>query len=188
MNYVPLLLNLPVFAALLLTRFKPRVGCLSERAAAQALGYTQASWDNLSGNEAEPASADKLWSALSKKEKEAVLVLGYSQLAWDNPWPAAGDKYFAQLTAAEKKAAQELGYNAKSWDNESGNEPQPAANDKGWSEFSNKERAAATVLGYTEFTWDNNPPAMPASEEKSFADLTTECGENATVPHPSEHP
>ena len=135
----------------------------------------------MSGNEAEPASADKLWSELSKKEKEAVLVLGYSQLAWDNPWPAAGDKYFAQLTAAEKAAAQELGYDATSWDNESGNEPQPAAGNKGWSEFSNKERAAASKLGYTEFTWDNAPPAMPASESKSFKDLLTTCGESACV-------
>ena len=85
-------------------------------------------------------------------------------------------------------AARTLGYTQASWDNESGNEPQPAANDKGWSEFSDKERAAATVLGYTEFTWDNSPPAMPSSEEKSFADLTTTCGENVTVLHPSEHP
>ena len=46
MNYVPLLLNLPAFVALLLTRFKTRVGCLSEKEAAEVLGYTQASWDN----------------------------------------------------------------------------------------------------------------------------------------------
>ena len=121
-------------------------------------------------------------------EKKAAVVLGYSQLSWDYPWPAAADKHFAELSVIEQAAAVQLGYDATSWDNESGNEPQPAAGNKGWSEFSNKERAAATVLGYTEFTWDNNPPAMPASEEKNFADLTTECGENATVPHPSEHP
>ena len=153
------------------------------------MGYTQASWDNLSGNEAQPAPAAKAWDELTDIEFRAAVVLGYSsELQWDNPWPAAGDKYFAQLTAAEKAAAQELGYDATSWDNESGNEPQPAANNKGWSEFSDKERAAASKLGYTEFTWDNAPPAMPASESKSFADLLTTCGENASVPHPSEHP
>ena len=146
------------------------------------MGYTEASWDNLSGNEAQPASAAKDWAELSSKEKEAASVLGYSQLSWDYPWPAAGDKYFAQLTAPEKAAAQELGYNALSWDNESGNELQPAVGNKGWSELSDTEKASASKLGYTEFTWDNAPPAMPASESKSFADLLTTCGDTNYSP------
>ena len=99
------------------------------------LGYTQVSWDNLSGNEPQPASADKYWGELSSEEREAAAVLGYSQISWDDPWPAAGDKYFAQLTAAEQAAAQELGYDARSWDNESGLEPQPALLDKQWAEL-----------------------------------------------------
>ena len=116
------------------------------------------------------------------------MVLGYSQLSWDYPWPAAADKHFAKLTTIEQAAAVELGYDATSWDNESGNEQQPAAGSKSWSELSIQEKAAATVLGYTEFTWDNDPPASPASASKSFANLQTTCGENASVAHPLAHP
>ena len=158
-----------------------RIDCVSERTAAQQLGYTQVSWDNDSGKEPQPASSSKKWADFTDVEKKAAVVLGYSQLSWDYPWPATADKHFAKLTVIEQAAAGELGYDATTWDNESGNEQQPAAGSKGWSELSIKEKAAATVLGYTELTWDTDPPASPASVSKDFANLRTTCGENACI-------
>ena len=163
---------------------EPGIGCVSERTAAQQLGFTQVSWDDESGKEPQPASSSKQWADLTAVEKKAAVALGYSQLSWDYPWPAAADKAFAELTAAQQTAAGELGYDATSWDNESGNEQQPAAGSKGWAELSDNERAAATVLGYTELTWDTDPPASPASASKDFANLQTSCGENTCAAHP----
>ena len=59
-------------------------GCTNERAAAAVLGYTPWSWDNFSGKEPQPPSADKSWSELTDKEKAAAKVLGYTGKIWDN--------------------------------------------------------------------------------------------------------
>ena len=175
--------NSYVFAACLLTTFNPGIGCVNERMAIEKMGHTQASWDNESGKEPQPASSSKAWADLTAVEKQAAVVLGYDELSWDFPWPATVSKQFAQLTAAEQAAAVELGYDATSWDNESGDEPQPAAGSTGWSELSNEEKAAAMELGYNgPITWDNDPPALPASASKTFADLNS--GENASVAPP----
>ena len=50
---------------------------LSGQQAAVLLGYTQVSWDNASGKEAQPASASKKWGDLTAQEKSAATVLGY---------------------------------------------------------------------------------------------------------------
>ena len=76
MIYCPVSTRVPdAFAACLLMRLKPWVGCLSERTAAELLGYTQASWDNESGNEQPPATADKAWAELTGTQKAAAAVL-----------------------------------------------------------------------------------------------------------------
>ena len=77
--------------------------CKSEQAAAAALGYTQVSWDNASGEEKQPASTEKAWAELTAKEKAAASVLGYTAKSWDNdsgeePQPASfNDKYWDEL-------------------------------------------------------------------------------------------
>ena len=53
-----------------------RPGCNSEQVAAGILGYTQVSWDNGSGKEQQPVSADKAWAALTQHERSAAMVLG----------------------------------------------------------------------------------------------------------------
>ena len=68
------------------------------------LGYTQASWDNLSGQEQQPWSSIKSWASFTDNEKAAAVVLGYSQTTWDNesgsePQPSSFDKSWAELTA-----------------------------------------------------------------------------------------
>ena len=55
---------------------------LSQQQAATSLGYTQVSWDNASGNEAQPASASKKWADLTAQEKSAATVLGYTASTW----------------------------------------------------------------------------------------------------------
>ena len=56
--------------------------CGSEQDAMRVLGYTQASWDNLSGEEQQPWSSIKYWSSLTPNEKEAAVVLGYTEMTW----------------------------------------------------------------------------------------------------------
>ena len=55
---------------------------LSQQQAAALLGYTQVSWDNESGSEAQPASASKKWAELTTQERFAATVLGYTQQTW----------------------------------------------------------------------------------------------------------
>ena len=81
-----------------------RSGCNSEQVAAGILGYTQVSWDNKSGKEQQPVSADKAWAALTQHERSAAMVLGYTRATWDNKsgsesQPASADKHWAELTA-----------------------------------------------------------------------------------------
>ena len=78
--------------------------CNSEQAGAAVLGFTQVSWDNLSGQEPQPWSSEKAWFELSLNEKAAAVLLGYSQTTWDNnsgsePQPASAVKSWAELTA-----------------------------------------------------------------------------------------
>ena len=81
-----------------------RSGCNSKQVAAGILGYTQVSWDNQSGKEKQPASADKHWAALTQHERLAAMVLGYTRATWDNEsgsesQPLSADKHWAELTA-----------------------------------------------------------------------------------------
>ena len=70
------------------------------------LGYTQASWDNLSGKERQPWSASKSWFEFSDNEKAAAGLLGYTQMTWDNdsgsePRPASAFKSWSELTVCD---------------------------------------------------------------------------------------
>ena len=67
------------------------------------LGYTQASWDNLSGQEQQPWSSIKSWASLTDIEKEGAAVLGYTDITWDNvsgseAQPASANKGWAELS------------------------------------------------------------------------------------------
>ena len=55
---------------------------LSEQQAAVLLGYTQVSWDNASGKEAQPASASTKWTDLTTQERLVATVLGYTEQTW----------------------------------------------------------------------------------------------------------
>ena len=82
-------------------------GCNSEQKAAEVLGYNQFMWDNLSGNETQPASHVKHWAELTVKERAAAVLLGYNQKAWDNesgsePQPVSANMYWVKLTTCGK--------------------------------------------------------------------------------------
>ena len=75
---------------------------LNQKQAAILLGYTQVSWDNTSGKEAQPTSASKKWTDLTTVEKSSATALGYKEQAWGTvsvtkktPWSA-----LAMLTGA----------------------------------------------------------------------------------------
>ena len=55
---------------------------LNRKQAATLLGYDQASWDNASGKEAQPASASKKWTDLTAQERLAAAVLEYTEQTW----------------------------------------------------------------------------------------------------------
>ena len=59
-------------------------GCVSEQAAAKALGYTQITWDDESQNEKQPSHTDNSWSDMTVKEKALLKILGYTAKTWDN--------------------------------------------------------------------------------------------------------
>ena len=83
----------------------PPAACKSEQAAAASLGYTQLSWDNLSGKEQQPWSLSKSWALMTVNEKKAARVLGYTQISWDSvsgPQPASMYKTWAKLTTCKK--------------------------------------------------------------------------------------
>ena len=78
--------------------------CNSEQAGARALGYTQVSWNNLSGRVRQPLSSLKSWKALTANEKVGAKLLGYKRQSWDNesgdqPQPASTNKFWHELTA-----------------------------------------------------------------------------------------
>ena len=82
----------------------PLSGCNSEQAAAGVLGYTQVSWDNLSGEEKQPVSSDKYWTGLTQHQQAAAIVLGYTKTTWDNmsgsePQPTSAYKGWSELTS-----------------------------------------------------------------------------------------
>ena len=72
------------------------------------LGYTQASWDNDSGQEPQPFSSYKFWASLSDNEKAAAVLLGYTEKSWDNKsgleaQPASGAKKWVELTVSGER-------------------------------------------------------------------------------------
>ena len=148
-------------------------GCKEEQAAARVLGYTQASWDNDSRQEKQPASSNKYWNQLTHDERAAAAVLGYSELTWDK-LPAAMHKTWSQLLEHERAAARVLGYAASSWDNTSRQRRKPISMAKGWAQLTLHERAAAALLGYTEEAWDGTTP-QPTAAQKTWSELTS-CG------------
>ena len=82
-------------------------GCQNELVAAKALGYSQLSWDDKSGNETKPASDNKDWSELSHDERVAAMTLGFTGKTWDNEsgkekQPASEYKTWAELNVCGK--------------------------------------------------------------------------------------
>ena len=146
------------------------------------LGFSQASWDNESGQETQPASSEKYWAQLTHDERAAAGVLGYTEETWDGS-PAATRKAWAQLTEHEQAAARALGYVELSWDKPSTQQNKPVAMDKTWAQLTQHERAAAAVLGYTALGWDGTAP-KPTAENKMWNELTT-CGEYPRMPFPN---
>ena len=68
--------------------------------AATILGYTKITWDNKSGKEKQPSTADKEWDELTDQEREAAEVLGYTRKMWENEEdPAAMEKEWEELTS-----------------------------------------------------------------------------------------
>ena len=137
------------------------------------LGYTQASWDNDSKQEKQPASSEKYWGQLTHDERAAAAVLGYSELTWDK-LPAAMRQRWIELTEHERAAARALGYKAWSWDKYSRQQRKPTLMTRAWIQLTQHERAAAVVLGYTEEAWDGTA-SQPTAAQKKWNELTS-CG------------
>ena len=111
---------------------------VEERAAAEFLGYSEASWDACL-----PKPKDKPWAELSEAERAAAVTLGWTD---EDSWgdqalirPAtATQTEWAALGAADRSAARLLGYTQEAWD------PPPKGKDKNWEEMGESEREAAS--------------------------------------------
>ena len=79
----------------------PPQECNTEQEAAKILGYTQVSWDNLSGREQQPSCMEKDWDELADMEREAATALGYTRKMWDKgkKLPPAMKKDWLDLTS-----------------------------------------------------------------------------------------
>ena len=75
--------------------------CLTERAAAQVLGYNQESWDTYDNIDIQPASYGMEWKDLTSEEKAAAMVLGYTATSYDDQTgenePASASKKWTEL-------------------------------------------------------------------------------------------
>ena len=158
--------------------------CYSEQDAAKVLGFTQSTWDNLSGKEPQPFSLDKVWDELTNEERAGAEALGYIGLVWDTQPPRAARVSWSELSVTEQTAVKVLGYTELSWDNLSGIEVQPESGVKSWSEMTVQELTALEILGYTDTNWDNWPLPLPESAMKVWKDLSTDCGEIPPLTHP----
>ena len=70
------------------------LGCRSEQQGALILGYTKETWNNLSGNEVQPASVSKSWFDLNDNERGALSIMGYTKDSWDGRQPDSITKVF----------------------------------------------------------------------------------------------
>ena len=80
--------------------------CAGEQAASHVLGYTSATWDNVSDEELQPWSTIKAWADLTANEKTAAGLLGYTETIWDNvsgtePQPVSYYKHWSELTTCD---------------------------------------------------------------------------------------
>ena len=70
--------------------------------AAEVLGYTQVTWDDVTGRELQPPSSNTSWYDLTHKERLAAMVFGHTATSWDNekePQPADWDLYWAEMAS-----------------------------------------------------------------------------------------
>ena len=58
------------------------------------MGYTKEIWNNLSGNEKQPASISKAWLELPDNQRFALSILGYTRDSWDGRQPDVITKVF----------------------------------------------------------------------------------------------
>ena len=150
-----------------------------EQAAAVALGYTAAIWDNESGSEEQPTSADKYFAELESCGECLVILHDLALYPQGGGTEQNAHATYRSRTLAvlpgcisEQAAARALGFTQASWDN--GEEP---LGDTNWCGLTHEQRVAGVKLGYTEASWDNlsGKEPQPASDDKFFAELKS-CG------------
>ena len=64
-----------------------------EKEAAKVFGYTEASWDNKSGQEVQPNSINRPWDELALKKRNALKALGLTRASWNGRWRGHGRKF-----------------------------------------------------------------------------------------------
>ena len=84
------------------------------------MGYTQVTWDDASGQETEPSSADKAWDELTTEEKSAAADLGFTGKTWDNEsgkekQPASEYKTWAELNVCGKFVPSSQARHTSNW-------------------------------------------------------------------------
>jgi hypothetical protein len=117
----------------------------SAHKAAEALGYTQQTWDA----DAEVAYDKKTFFECSEAEKQAAMFLGGSM----NPISYKLDIWWDELDKKTKDEAAVLGWTKENWDDDWNLEDLPI-NEKYWADMTSKEQKALQHFGYSKATWD----------------------------------
>ena len=149
---------------------------LTRQQAALLLGYTQASWDNLSGKHKQPESSTKKWAQLTTSEKAAYTVLGYTETNWSKisesktKWES-----FVVSTGGRKETARsvtpQMHDHAHSIYHDAPTRLRLVA--RAGTTIVLSRTQAAKVLGYTQASWDDLNQTQPKSSTKKWAQLTT---------------
>lgn len=147
----------------------------SEHDAVRVLGFTETTWDNLSGKEPQPAAMRQHWADLTDNEQEALKALNFNRIIWDSQRPESAEKQWDELTQAERQAATTLGFSKTTWDFSS-DKLRPSTYFKMWAQMTDAEASALSVLGFIATNWDNSPMQLPESVGTPWSLLTT-CGE-----------
>jgi len=156
----------------------------SNIAAADALGYTEDSWNS-------PGTADIetiAFSDLSDDQKTAATNLGFTEDTWDCDQNHYTGYWWSELEEFGLDVHYEaLGYDESSWDGIT--DPPDSAN-LTWAELGEDQQDAAEQLCYYEETWDMVPLdewyVAPTIRFDTFSDLANDTQAIETLNNSSE--
>ncbi|NEN96398.1 MAG: hypothetical protein F6K50_12900, partial [Moorea sp. SIO3I7] len=123
------------------------------------------------------------WDDFNPHIQNLWSILGWNDRHWEaseSAYPPSHHTAWDELTAEKQKAAKELGYNETNWNCPSVAEAIRCGNVYdywnrfGWDELSPYIQSLWAILGWNNANWEGPKSAYPASEYKTWDELTPE--------------